>query len=221
MTNHQIIHLIALYGYWAILVGVTVDSFGVPVPGEVMLLAASVYAGATHHLTIGLVVLAAAVGGVCGDNLSYLLGRRGGSRLLRRYGRFVRVDARRIRLGHYIFQRYGAAIVFLGRFIPVLHIWSAFLAGTHAMAWRRFALCNAIGCLVWASALGAVGYAFGSTALRYGGVLVGLSVPLAVFLGVAVLLLLRLFERRLQTEADLVLGRQDPSEIRAGVTQRS
>jgi membrane protein DedA with SNARE-associated domain len=83
--------LLMTYGYWAVLLLVAVESMGLPVPGEMMVLTAAIYAGATHQLDITLVVVAAAAGAILGDNLGYLLGREGGYRLLRRYGRYIRL----------------------------------------------------------------------------------------------------------------------------------
>jgi membrane protein DedA with SNARE-associated domain len=138
-------HLLAEWGYVAIFLAVVVDSLGVPVPGEVMLLIASVYAGATHHLAVGLVIGAAAVGAIAGDNLTYTLGRRGGYPLLQRYGRLVHLELRHLRVGRYLFRRYGGVVVLAGRFIPVLHIWTAVLAGVNRMPWPRFVAANAVG----------------------------------------------------------------------------
>src|SRR5205814_50650 len=82
---------------------VGVESIGVPVPGETMLIVASLYAGGTHKLSIVLIVLVAAAGAIVGDNIGYTVGRHGGWRLLRRYGHRVGVDERRLTLGRYMF----------------------------------------------------------------------------------------------------------------------
>lgn len=100
-SSHALTHLIVTYGYWAILLGVAVDSFGMPLPGEAMLLTASVYASATHQLLLPLVILCAVAGGVIGDNLSYCLGRQGGTRLLQRFGPLVHLNRRRQLLAQY------------------------------------------------------------------------------------------------------------------------
>lgn len=202
MSPHEITYLVTTYGYLAILIGVTVDSFGVPVPGELMLLSASAYAGATHRLVIALVAVAAVLGGILGDNFSYVLGRQGGYRLLRRYGRFIRIDHRRRRLARFLYRRYGAPVVVTGRFVPVVHIWTAFLAGTNSMAWPRFILLDAVGCVLWAGALSVAGYLFGSTALRLGSLLAELSIPIAALIGISALLAFRLAERRLHEHAE-------------------
>jgi membrane protein DedA with SNARE-associated domain len=167
-----------------------------------MLLTASIYAGTTHRLTLILVVAAAATGAIVGDNIGFLLGREGGYRLLQRYGTYVRLDEERLRLGQYLFQKRGGTMVFWGRFLPVLRIWAAFLAGANCMAWHRFLAFNAAGGIVWASLMGGTAYALGSTILRHGGVISLMGVALAMLLMASVTLVVRRNEQRLQEEAD-------------------
>jgi membrane protein DedA with SNARE-associated domain len=207
LTNgHTLTHLIVTYGYWAILIGVAVDSFGVPLPGEAMLLTASVYAGATSQLTLPLVILLAAAGGIIGDNLSYYLGRQGGTRLLQRFGPLVHLNRRRQLLAQYLFRRYGAPVVVIGRFIPIIHIATAVLAGVNAMSWRRFALYNGLGCLLWASLLGLAGFSLGQLAVEVDRAVLAFAVPGASGIAVGVLLALRLLETRLQRQAEAVMA---------------
>ena len=100
-------HLLTMYGYWAVLVFVAIESTGIPFPGETMLLVAAIYAGTTHHLLIPLVIVAAAAGAIIGDNIGFWIGREGGYRLLRRYGRYIRLEERRLKLGQYLFLKHG------------------------------------------------------------------------------------------------------------------
>jgi membrane protein DedA with SNARE-associated domain len=209
LSTQQLTHLAATYGYWAVLVLVAIESMGVPVPGETALLAASVYAGATHRLEILLVIGAAAGGAILGDNLGYLIGRLGGSRILRRYGRYVRLDERRLRLVRYLFQRHGGKLVFFGRFVGILRTWAAFLAGANHMPWRRFLVFNAAGSVVWAALMGLLGFAFGGTVLGMGGLVTVVSTAVTLSAMAAALLLVHRNERRLQREADRALDDQD------------
>ncbi len=93
--------LVATYGVWAVMFFVAIESMGIPVPGETMLLIAAVYADATHQLPIALVITAAAA--IVGDNLGYLIGRLGGERLLRRVGPTLCLTAGRLTVGRYLF----------------------------------------------------------------------------------------------------------------------
>jgi membrane protein DedA with SNARE-associated domain len=99
--------LLTNFCYLAVFALVAAESLGVPLPGETMLITAAIYAGATHKLSIALVIGAAIAGAIIGDNLGYLVGYRGGLPLLRRYGRYIRLDQRRLRLARYLFFRYG------------------------------------------------------------------------------------------------------------------
>src|SRR5258705_8315086 len=114
-----------------------------------MLLVAAIYAGTTHRLSLPLVIAAAATGAILGDNLGFWIGREGGYRLLRRYGRYIRLEERRLKLGQYLFNRHTAKTYFFRRFAAVFHDWAAFLAGTNRMRWPRFLFFNATGGIVW------------------------------------------------------------------------
>ena len=148
VATQNLLHLLATYGYWAVLVFIAIESMGIPFPGETMLLVAAIYAGTTHHLSILLVIVAAASGAILGDNLGFMIGRVGGYRLLRRYGRFIRLDERKLKLGQYLFMKHGGKVVFFGRFVAVLRAWAAFLAGTNRMPWASFLLFKALGALL-------------------------------------------------------------------------
>jgi membrane protein DedA with SNARE-associated domain len=180
------------YGYLAVFLIVGMESIGVPVPGETMLIAASVYAGSTHKLSIVLIVLVAAAGAIVGDNIGYWVGRQGGWRLLRRYGHRIGFDERRLKLGRYLFLRHGGKVVFLGRFVSILRTYAAALAGANHMPFPRFFSFNAGGGVVWAAIYG-FGYYFAAHVLRK------LNTPFtvaAIAVAVAVGLGLILFVRR-------------------------
>src|SRR5256885_16936111 len=87
--------LLATYGYLAVFVFVGVESIGIPVPGETMLVTAAIYAGTTGRLSIFWVIVASAAGAIVGDNIGYVIGRTGGYRLVKRYGRYIRLEENR------------------------------------------------------------------------------------------------------------------------------
>jgi membrane protein DedA with SNARE-associated domain len=170
--------LVAHYGYLAVLVIVGLESLGIPLPGETTLIAASLYAGATHRLNIVGVIVAAGAGAIIGDNIGYLLGHWGGYRLLVRYGRYIRFDESRIKVARYLFLRFGGPVVFFGRFVSILRTYAAFLAGTTRMPWRRFLVYNAAGGITWATIYGTAAYVLGTG-------VESLSRPLAIAFAVA------------------------------------
>ena len=194
--------LILHYGYLAVFVVVGLESLGVPLPGETTLVAAALYAGATHQLNIAGVIAAASAGAIIGDNIGYLVGHQGGYRLLVRYGRYVRLDARRVKLVRYLFLRYGAAVVFFGRFVAILRTYAALFAGTARMPWRTFVLFNAAGGIAWSVIYGTAAYFLGTRVTTFSG---RAGLVLAAF-GAAALVAAAVFvrrqEHRLQEAAD-------------------
>jgi membrane protein DedA with SNARE-associated domain len=157
---HDLHGYLATYGYLAIFAIVGMESAGVPMPGETVLVASAILAG-EGKLHLWGVIGAAAAGAIVGDNCGYWVGREFGFRIACRYGRYVRLDERRLKLGQYLFLRHGGKIVFFGRFVAVLRAFAAFLAGVNHFNWERFFFFNAAGGIVWASIFGAGGYLLG------------------------------------------------------------
>ena len=108
-----------------------------------------------------------------GDNIGFGIGWFGGYPLLRRFGKYVRLDEAKLKVGRYIFMRHGAKVVFFGRFVSVLRTYAAFLAGTNRMHWSRFLIANAAGAIVWAMLYGIGAYSASS-------VIAKLSTPVAI-----------------------------------------
>lgn len=204
-TGHELQLLLATYGYWAVFVFIAIESTGIPFPGETMLLIAAIYAGTTHQLSIPLVIVAAASGAIMGDNLGFLVGREGGYRLLRQYGRSLHLDERKVKLGQYLFMKHGGKVVFFGRFVAVLRAWAAFLAGTNRMSWPRFLFFNALGGIVWATVFGLGGYLLGDNVHRLTGPVGLVAIVLAACFTVGWVLFLRRNEQRLEAEAQRAL----------------
>jgi len=208
--------LLAHAGYGAVMLAVGIESMGIPFPGETTLIAAAAYAGSTHKLNIVLVVAAAAAGAIIGDNVGFWIGREVGLRLLLRYGKYIRMTERRIKLGQYLFQRYGGAVVFFGRFVAVLRALAAFLAGTNRMSWPRFLVFNAAGGIVWSSAYGFGAYALGTQIHRLAGP-VGIALgAVALVLIVCAIVFVHRHEHQLEDEAERAL----PGPIEANPRRR-
>jgi membrane protein DedA with SNARE-associated domain len=204
-SGSALTHLIAVYGYWAVLVFVFIESMGIPFPGETMLILASIYAGSTHQLNIVFVIVAAAAGAILGDNTGYAVGRYGGYRLLRRYGHYIRLNERELKLGQYLFMKHGGKVVFFGRFVSVLRAWAAFLAGVDRMSWWKFGAFNATGGILWATIYGVAAYILGKNIHRFAGP-VGIVIgALAAVIIVGFLIYLGRNYSRLADEAERAL----------------
>jgi membrane protein DedA with SNARE-associated domain len=154
-------NVIMTWGYWAVLVAVMVESMGVPFPGETTLLVAAAYAGTGGSLNIVLVIAAASAGAILGDNIGYLVGRFGGYPLAWRFLRLFHIKPAALESAQDYFARHGDKTVFIGRFIALLRVTVAFMAGVTWMPWRRFLIWNALGGIAWATLYGSLGYILG------------------------------------------------------------
>ncbi len=195
-------HLLDAYGYAAIFVIIALENLGLPLPGETILITAAIYAGTTHRLNaIAIVVTAAAA--ACGGGIAgFAIGQYGERHLLHRYGRYIHLDEKDLRLGRYLFRRYGGRVVFFGRFVAFLRALAALLAGINRMDWTRFLLFNGLGAAAWASTFGFAAYALGD---RIEALSTPASASIAVLVAVAAIAGLRFLHRnraRLQREAD-------------------
>jgi membrane protein DedA with SNARE-associated domain len=154
--------LLVQFGPWAVFLLVAVESAGVPLPGETILVTAAILAGRTHESSIVEIIGCAAAGAIVGDNIGFWVGREFGLGLLIRHGGRIGLDEDKLKLGQYLFLRYGGVIVFFGRFVAVLRAFAAVLAGANNLAPWRFFLFNAAGGVVWASVFGLGGYFLGA-----------------------------------------------------------
>lgn len=143
--------------------GVTLllENTGIPVPGETILLLASFLAYSRDELQLPYIIVIGVCAATVGDNLGYVIGYRGGRPLLHRYRSTFRVHPDTIARGEQLFDRYGAATIFFARFIFGLRVIAGPLAGVLRMPWKRFAIFNFLGALVWVSVIATVGYKFG------------------------------------------------------------
>jgi membrane protein DedA with SNARE-associated domain len=195
-------HLIAAYGYFGVAMVIGVESMGIPLPGETILISAALYAGTTHNLNIIGVIAAAAAGAMIGDNLGYLIGRYLGLPLLIRVGPWIGITEGKLKLGRYLFAHYGVTVVFFGRFVAVLRTLAAFLAGVNQMPWMRFFVANLTGAVFWAGTYGTAAYVFGHHIHKFAGP-VGIATLIVAAIGlIAGIILIRRHEARLQAIAE-------------------
>jgi membrane protein DedA with SNARE-associated domain len=183
----SILNLAHHAGYPTLVLLIMAESAGIPLPGETALITAAILAG-QHRLQIVLVIALAAAAAIVGDNLGYLVGRKGGRWLLQRPGPFARHRAHVLEIGEPFFARHGPKAVFLGRWILGLRTWASWLAGANRMPWRSFSLWNATGAITWAAAIGILadylGHSAAGTAALFGvaGVIGALAIPGAISL---------------------------------------
>jgi membrane protein DedA with SNARE-associated domain len=196
--------LIAQHGYWVVFLVIMLESAGIPLPGESALVLAAVYAGATSQLDIVYVIATAIAAATIGDNCGFWIGRIYGVELLERYGRFVHLTKSRLKVGHYLFERHGAKIVFFGRFVAVLRVFTAVLAGVNKYGWRPFLVFNAAGAIVWATTMGLGGYLFGESITRVSGALGIAALAIALIGILAFVYIIRQQEKRIELKLEAV-----------------
>jgi membrane protein DedA with SNARE-associated domain/membrane-associated phospholipid phosphatase len=158
----RVLSLIEHYGYLVILFGVMLESTGVPLPGETILLASGVLVQ-QGHLDLGDAIVFGILGAVIGDQIGYWAGREGGRPFVLRWGRYVLITSERLARAEAFFERHGGKAVFLARFFSGFRVFGALVAGISRMRWGTFILYNALGGAVWATAVVLVGYFLGSS----------------------------------------------------------
>jgi membrane protein DedA with SNARE-associated domain len=200
-----IAHLIHDYGLIVVAAVIGLECIGLPVPGETVLILASVFAGTMHELNIVEVVVTAAVAATVGQAVGYLIGREFGYWLLLRYGNYLRITESRIKLGQYLFLRHGDKIIVIARFVPVLRALAGILAGANRMPWRQFMLANAAGAFAWAAFFGFAAYMLGRQVERIAG-------PMVIVIGIAAVIVIAIganfaarHEAQLAAEAERTL----------------
>lgn len=202
LTSVWMQDLIHTYGLWVLFTAVMLESMGIPMPGETALVTAAIYAGSTQQMSVASVVLVAATAAIIGDNIGYLIGRSIGIRLLARYGKYVRLNEQRLKVGQYLFSRHGGKIVFFGRFIALLRTYAALLAGANRMNWPHFLTMNGLGGICWATAFGGGAYLFGEQIKRVAGPVSLLLLVSAIGLIVAGIIFFRRHEKELERRAE-------------------
>jgi membrane protein DedA with SNARE-associated domain len=140
---------------------VLVEDFGIPVPGETILILGAVYAG-TGRLNVFLVALVGFLGAVVGDNIGFAIGHLGGRPLIERFGRYVFLTPERLDKATAFFERHGGKIVVVARFIEGLRQANGIVAGITRMHWARFLAFNALGAALWVGVWTSLGYLSGN-----------------------------------------------------------
>ena len=164
------------------------ENAGIPVPGETILLLASFLAYSRHELQLVYIILVGVCAATLGDNLGFAIGYRGGRPLLDRYREFFRISPATIARGERLFDEYGAVTIFFARFIFGLRVIAGPLAGVLRMQWKRFALFNFLGAVLWVSVIAGVGYKFGKHWDQLVDYIKNLNIGIAIAAAFAILL---------------------------------
>jgi len=200
----SIVHLIHTYGLLTVAAVMGLECIGIPLPGETTMLAAAVYAGTKRDLSITAVIVTAGASAVIGRTIGYVIGREFGYRLLVRYGPYVGIKEDRIKLGQYLFLRWGGKIVFMSQFVPVLRTFAGIFAGANRMPWRPFVVTNFLGSFLWAVLYGVGAYWMGRGVERYAAPMIVLLAVITVAMFVGFGIFINRHETQLTVEAERV-----------------
>ena len=188
--SHQIHELLLQHGYLLIFAFIFFSNMGLPVPDESTVLVAGTLAGKgiLNYPTVFVVCVTAAI---LGDNTGYWIGRRGGRKLILRYGKYLRIHEGRIVKFERYFEKHGRKTVFFGRFVAGLRLLAGPLSGAACMPFGRFFICNALGAVVWVFIISQLGFRFGSAI----GEQMSRNFRLFIVLGVALIVIYFLYRK--------------------------
>lgn len=136
------------YGLWAVFFSLFLETFGLPLPGETLLIAASLLAS-QGQFRLPVVMIVGVTAAVLGDNTAFYVGRFGGRRLLLRLGGKIGLTRARLHRMHRFYNRFGAEVVMVARFFEGARQLNGLVAGSSGMAPLRFLVYNIIGAALW------------------------------------------------------------------------
>lgn len=184
MDFYWLLSLFIQQGYLLVFFAVFLDNAGLPLPGELVLLAFG-FLARTGHLDLGWGLIASSLGGMAGDSVSYWVGWFGGVRILQTYCRITLGSGQCVERAVAFYQRFGRLTVILGRFVIGLRAFVVPLAGSARIPYGQFLLFDAIGAVLWSAIFVFTGYAVGNQAelfsqwFRGGQGVLGLAVAIA------------------------------------------
>jgi membrane protein DedA with SNARE-associated domain len=179
----KVAEFVLMYGVWVVAAFIALESVGIPLPAEAALMAAGFFAAKIPGLDIWLLIGAGIVAAIVGEIVGFWIGRRFGYQLLNRYGARLGLTEGRIKIGQWLFARYGGRFVFIARFLPVLRNMAAVLAGTNCMPQHNFYFASATAAIVWNVSYALAAYSFGDA-------LANLASSVSVFLSLAAILII-------------------------------
>lgn len=201
--------LISNLGYWGLATGLFIDSFGFPVPSEVLIPLAVVTAE-QGRLDLATVLVISVVAQVGGAAVSYAIGRWAGMPAVTRFGRYAFVSPHHLERAERVFDRYGGWIAGVGRCVPVVRGLIGFPAGAARMRVGSFLAWTAVGSVVWTAVLAGLGELLKSNLGAIDRTFSKVSLVVAVALVVAVVLVLRRARRR---QAGLAVADATPRPV--------
>ncbi|WP_199573128.1 DedA family protein [Streptomyces murinus] len=191
---------VAVYAVVALVIGV--ESLGIPLPGEIVLVSAALMSSQHSHINPLILGACATAGAVIGDSIGYAIGRKGGRPLLAWLGKkFPRhFGEAHVATAERSFQKWGMWAVFFGRFIALLRIFAGPLAGVLHMPYWKFLIANILGGICWAGGTTAAVYYVGVVAEGWLKKFSYVGLGAAVVIGLATMLIVKRKTKKTQQE---------------------
>ncbi|MEU7166061.1 DedA family protein [Streptomyces morookaense] len=198
---------IAVYLLVAGVIGL--ESLGIPLPGEIVLVSATLLAASQDHINPYVLGACAVAGAIVGDSIGYLIGRKGGKPLLDWLGRKFpkHFGPHHVATAEKAFTKWGMWAVFIGRFIALLRIFAGPLAGVLKMPYWKFLIANVLGGIAWAGGTVALIYTVGKVAEEWIGKFSYIGLAVAVLFGIGSFVVMRIKAKKAAEAAE-----QEPAE---------
>ena len=194
--------LLHQYGYVAIFVVITLENVGLPLPGETILVTSAIFAAETHELNVFAIVAVAVAACIAGSIGGFVIGRWGENHFLHKIGPHIHLTEADLRLGQYLFRRYGAAVVLVARYVAILRSLASLLAGANRMDSHRFVIFTSLGAAAWAATYGFGAYALGKRLAELSSRAALPIIAVVVLIVIGGILFVHHNRARLQREAD-------------------
>ncbi|EMF01699.1 DedA family protein [Streptomyces mobaraensis NBRC 13819 = DSM 40847] len=194
------------------------ESLGIPLPGEIVLVSATLMAATQDHINPYILGACAVAGAIIGDSIGYLIGRKGGKPLLDWLGRKFpkHFGPHHVATAERSFQKWGMWAVFVGRFIALLRIFAGPLAGVLHMPYWKFLIANVLGGIVWAGGTVALIYTVGKAAEEWIGKFSWVGLLAAVLFGVGSFVVMRIKAKKAKAESEAAPATEQPEAVPAG-----
>lgn len=201
----------AMYALVALIIGV--ESLGIPLPGEIALVAAALLAS-SGYANIWWVAVAASFGAIAGDSIGYAIGHKGGQPFLERLGRRFpkHLGPPQLAKAERTFGKYGVAAIFFGRFVALLRVLAGPLSGALRIPYRKFLGANVAGGVVWAAGTAFLIFFLGKAAEKWLSKFSWAALALAILAGIGSTLFIRARAKREHT-AEKVHAGTEPSPL--------
>ncbi|MCC7260055.1 MAG: DedA family protein [Alphaproteobacteria bacterium] len=152
-----LLDLVHTLGYLGVFIATLIESTFVPIPAEMTMIPAGILA-AKGEFNYWMVLFSSTLGVIAGSLVNYWIGLRFGRALIIRYGKYIFIKHSFLEKTEKFFARYGGAAAFMGRLLPVVRHYIAFVAGIARMKLQPFFIYSSLGGLIWMWILLQVGF---------------------------------------------------------------